>query len=79
MAEAYLKDKRRVLPCAVQLNGEYGVKDLYIGVPVVIGKNGVEKIVEVAVDRRREGGLRQILRRRSRPDRGVQEARRLTP
>jgi malate dehydrogenase len=47
MAESYLRDKRRVLPCAVQLNGEYGVKDLYIGVPVVIGKNGVEKIVEV--------------------------------
>jgi malate dehydrogenase len=47
MAESYLKDKRRVLPCAVQLNGEYGVQGLYIGVPVVIGKNGVEKIVEV--------------------------------
>jgi malate dehydrogenase len=47
MAEAYLKDKRRVLPCAVLLNGEYGVKDLYVGVPVVIGRNGVEKIIEV--------------------------------
>ena len=47
MAESYLRDKRRVLPCAVKLNGEYGVKDLYIGVPVVIGKNGVEKIIEV--------------------------------
>jgi malate dehydrogenase len=47
MAESYLRDKRRVLPCAVKLNGEYGLKDLYIGVPVVIGKNGVEKIVEV--------------------------------
>ena len=47
MAESYLHDKRRVLPCAVQLNGEYGMKDLYVGVPVVIGKNGVEKIIEV--------------------------------
>jgi malate dehydrogenase len=47
MAEAYLHDKRRVLPCAVQLNGEYGLHDLYVGVPVVIGKNGVEKIIEV--------------------------------
>jgi len=47
MAEAYLKDKRRVLPCAALLNGEYGVNGLYIGVPVVIGKNGVEKIIEV--------------------------------
>ncbi len=47
MAEAYLKDKRRVLPCAVMLNGEYGQSGFYVGVPVVIGKNGVEKIVEV--------------------------------
>ena len=47
MAESYLQDKRRLIPCAVQLNGEYGVNGLYIGVPVIIGKNGVEKIVEV--------------------------------
>jgi len=47
MAESYLKDKRRVLPCATYLNGEYGVKGLYVGVPVVIGANGVEKIVEI--------------------------------
>ncbi|MCI0467290.1 MAG: malate dehydrogenase [Beijerinckiaceae bacterium] len=50
MADSYLKDKRRVFPCAVKLNGEYGVKDLYIGVPAVIGANGAEKIVEVALD-----------------------------
>jgi malate dehydrogenase len=49
MAEAYLKDKRRVLPCAALLNGEYGIKDLYIGVPVVIGRNGIEKIVEISL------------------------------
>ena len=47
MAESYLKDKRRVLPCAAYLNGEYGVRGLYVGVPVVIGANGVEKIVEI--------------------------------
>lgn len=47
MAESYLKDKRRVLPCAAQLNGEYGVKGLYIGVPVVIGAGGVEKIIDI--------------------------------
>jgi malate dehydrogenase len=47
MAESYLKDKRRLLPCAAYLDGEYGVKGLYVGVPVIIGKNGVEKIVEV--------------------------------
>ncbi|MES2907258.1 MAG: malate dehydrogenase, partial [Pseudomonadota bacterium] len=46
MAESYLKDKKRILPCAAALNGEYGVKDLYVGVPVVIGSGGVEKIVE---------------------------------
>tara|TARA_R110002050_G_scaffold412_5_gene2814 strand:+ start:5478 stop:6416 length:939 start_codon:yes stop_codon:yes gene_type:complete len=46
MAESYLKDKRRILPCAAKLNGEYGIKDLYVGVPAVIGKNGVEKIIE---------------------------------
>ena len=50
MAESYLKDKRRVFPCAAKLNGEYGVEDLYVGVPVVIGANGVERIVEVALD-----------------------------
>src|SRR5579883_2067695 len=47
MAESYLRDKKRVLPCAALLNGEYGLKDLYIGVPVVIGAGGVERIVEV--------------------------------
>lgn len=47
MAESYLKDKKRVLPCAAYLSGQYGVDGLYIGVPVVIGQNGVERIVEV--------------------------------
>ena len=47
MAEAYLKNIKQVLPCAVYLNGQYGFKDIYAGVPVVIGKNGVEKIVEI--------------------------------
>ena len=50
MAESYLKDNKRVLPCAAYLNGEYGVKGLYVGVPVVIGKNGVEKIVELKLN-----------------------------
>ncbi len=47
MAESYLKDKKRVLPCAAYLNGEYGVKGYYMGVPVVIGANGAEKILEL--------------------------------
>jgi malate dehydrogenase len=51
MAESYLKDKRRVLPCAAMLNGEYGVKGLYVGVPVVIGANGVEKVVEIELNK----------------------------
>jgi malate dehydrogenase len=51
MAESYLLDKKRVLPCAAYLNGEYGVKDLYVGAPVVIGAKGVERIVEIELDR----------------------------
>jgi malate dehydrogenase len=47
MAESYLKDKKRVLPSAAYINGEYGVKDLYVGVPVVIGAKGVERVVEI--------------------------------
>ena len=50
MAESYLKDKKRVLPCAAYLNGEYGIKDLYVGVPVVIGAKGVERIVEIQLN-----------------------------
>ena len=50
MAEAYLKDKKRVLPCAALLNGEYGLKDLYVGVPVVIGAGGIERIVEIPLE-----------------------------
>ena len=47
MAESYLKDLKKQLPCAVYLNGEYGVKDIYAGVPVIIGSKGVEKIIEI--------------------------------
>ena len=47
MAESYLKDLKKQLPCAAYLNGEYGIKDLYAGVPVVIGKMGIEKVVEI--------------------------------
>lgn len=47
MADSYLKDKRRLLPCAAFLSGEYGLNDMYVGVPVIIGANGVEKVVEI--------------------------------
>jgi malate dehydrogenase len=50
MADSYLKDKKRVLPCAAMLKGEYGVKGIYVGVPVVIGAKGIERIVEVKLD-----------------------------
>lgn len=50
MAESYLKDKKRVLPCAAKLSGEYGIDGLYIGVPTVIGAGGVEKIVEIKLN-----------------------------
>ncbi len=50
MAESYLKDKKRVLPAAAHLTGQYGVDDLYVGVPVVIGEGGVERIVEIQLD-----------------------------
>jgi len=51
MVEAYLRDKKRVLPCAALLEGQYGVRGLYVGVPVVIGAGGVERIVEIELDR----------------------------
>ena len=50
MAESYIKDLKKTLPCAAHLNGEYGYKNLYAGVPVVIGKNGVENIVEIKLN-----------------------------
>ncbi|HJO97567.1 MAG: malate dehydrogenase [Rhodospirillales bacterium] len=51
MAESYLKDKRRVLPCAAYLKGEYGVKGLYVGAPCIIGAKGIEKVIEIKLDR----------------------------
>jgi malate dehydrogenase len=51
MAESFLRDKKRMLPCATWLNGQYGVKDLYVGVPVVIGAKGVERIVEIELNK----------------------------
>jgi len=51
MAESYLKDQKKLLPCAAHLNGEYGVKNLYAGVPVIIGSSGVEKVVEFTLNK----------------------------
>jgi malate dehydrogenase len=57
MAEAYLLDQKRLLPCAAYLEGEYGYNDLFIGVPVVIGGKGVEKIVEIPLTEEEKGML----------------------
>jgi malate dehydrogenase len=54
MAVSYLKDKKRILPCAAYLKGEYGVKNMYVGVPVIIGAGGVEKIVEVDLNKQEQ-------------------------
>ena len=59
MAESYLKDKKRVLPCAALLTGQYGVNGTYVGVPVVIGENGVERIAEIELDDNDKAGFRK--------------------
>jgi malate dehydrogenase len=51
MAESYLRDKKRVLPCAAHLSGQYGLKDIYVGVPVVIGAGGVERVIEIELNK----------------------------
>ncbi len=57
MAESYLKDKRRVLPVAAQLTGQYGVKDMYVGVPTIIGANGVEQVIEIQLDKEEQAAF----------------------
>ncbi|MEJ7934097.1 malate dehydrogenase [Sphingobium sp. AN558] len=57
MAEAYLYDKKRLLPCAAYVEGKYGLDGLYVGVPVIIGKDGVEQIVEIKLDEEAKGNL----------------------
>ena len=61
MAEAYLKDEKKLLPCAIQLNGEYGVDNVYAGVPVIIGKDGVEKIQQVDLDEKEKKEFMQSI------------------
>ena len=59
MAESYLKDKKRVLPCAAHLTGQYGVNNTYVGVPVVIGEGGVERIVEIELEGEEKAGFKK--------------------
>src|SRR5580692_3922020 len=70
MAESFLRDKKRVLPCAAYLNGEYGVKDLYVGVPVVLGAKGVERIIEIDLN----GAERAMFDKSSSAVRGLVDA-----
>ncbi len=62
MAESYLKDKKRVLPCAAYLNGQYGVKGLYVGVPAVVGAGGIEKVVEIKLEREEKVEFRKSVK-----------------
>lgn len=58
MAESYIKDLKKTLPCAAYLNGEYNIKGLYVGVPVVIGKNGVEKVLEIELNEKEKNNFK---------------------
>ena len=76
MAESYLKDQKRVLPCAAYLNGEYGIKDLYVGVPTVIGAKGVERIIEIQLS----GGERDMFEKSAQAVQGLVDAcRKIAP
>jgi malate dehydrogenase len=57
MAESYLGDQKRILPCAAHLTGQYGVDGLYVGVPVMIGADGVEQVIEIELDEKAKAGL----------------------
>ncbi len=62
MAESYLKDQKKQLPCAAYIDGQYGVKDIYAGVPVIVGKNGVEKIVELKLNSEEENNFKKSIK-----------------
>ena len=57
MIEAYLKDQKRILPCAAYLEGEYGAEGLYVGVPVILGGNGVEEVIELSLTEEEQAAL----------------------
>jgi malate dehydrogenase len=58
MVEAIMRDQKRVFPCCALLNGEYGLKDVYLGVPVILGKNGIERVIEMDLDKEEKENLR---------------------
>jgi malate dehydrogenase len=59
MVEAILKDKKKILPCAVYLQGEYGIKDLFVGVPCKLGANGLEQIIEIKLTAEEQAALKK--------------------
>ncbi len=59
MAESILKDKKKILPCAAYLEGEYGINDLFIGVPVKLGANGIEKIIQITLTDEEKAALQK--------------------
>jgi malate dehydrogenase len=59
MAESILKDKKKILPCAVFLEGEYGISNLFVGVPVKLGKNGIEQIIEINLTNEERSALQK--------------------
>ena len=61
MAESYLRDKKRLIPCAALCEGEFGIDGYFIGVPTVIGANGIEKIIEFEMNNEEKGQLEQTL------------------
>ncbi|MCB0689814.1 MAG: malate dehydrogenase, partial [Saprospiraceae bacterium] len=68
MVETIIKDEHRIFPCCVKLNGEYGMKDIFLGVPVKLGKNGIEEVIELKLDepemellKTSEGHVRQVM------------------
>jgi malate dehydrogenase len=67
MAEAYLLDKKKLLPCAAYINGQYGLNKMYMGVPVIIGSNGVEKIIEVKLGANEKKNVNDFSQISSRP------------
>jgi malate dehydrogenase len=76
MAESYLLDKKRVMPCAAHLSGQYGVKDMYVGVPVVIGGKGIERVVEIDLN----GAEREAFEKSAASVQGLVEAcRKIAP
>jgi malate dehydrogenase len=82
MAESYLRDKKRLLPCAAYLSGQYGVRDMYVGVPVVIGAGGVERVVEIQLNASERkmfqnsvGAVRELVRACKKIDPGLVKPR----